>query len=223
MTTHHQRAQAIRNMRRYLDRLEQADQVLAQARRRPVKPPNAPDGWPRGGGDGSSHASGHSDPTGNAVEAWIDTERTRVADLVDRCWARLCEAEGILAGADSDRARALEPERPRSAAAPESAVHQTWWCISCARPWPGTQQAIAFEPRHRLAKRSRDDLCNACLNSWEASGDDATSREFPDVRIVIWRHEHPGRYVTEAVRRSALAESLDRVRQRAPKRQERSA
>lgn len=214
MINHHQRAHAIRDARAYLDRLERDDGTLSMVRRRPVKPTNAPDGYPRGGDSVGSH-TGHSDPTGGAVESWIDTERTRVADLVDRAWEQLIDAFRLLAAADSCRAQALEQRRPRPAEEGKTGG-DVWWCISCARAWPGTQQAIAFNPRSRASKRSRDDLCPACLNDWEASGDDATGRSLSDIRIVIWRHEHPGRYVTETIRQHALSESLKSVRDRAP-------
>jgi hypothetical protein len=89
--SHHERRQAIRNARVFLDRLERDDPTLSTVRRRPVKPANAPDGYPRGG-DSVGGSSGHSDPTGGAVESWIDTERTRVADLVDDAWRKLIDA-----------------------------------------------------------------------------------------------------------------------------------
>lgn len=217
---HHERNRAIRNARVYLDRLEADDGTLSIVRRRPVKPANAPDGYPRGG-DGVGGNSGHSDPTGGAVESWIDTERTRVADLVDDAWRKLNDAVNLLAAADSCRARALEQRRAR--VEPVRSTGEVWWCISCARAWPGTTQSIAFEPRSKATKRSRDDLCNACLDEWEASGTDTTSRSLGDIRLVIWRHEHPGRYVTESVRQIALAESLADVRKRAPQQHEQTA
>jgi hypothetical protein len=211
---HHERAHAIRDARLYLERLENDDGILSRVRRRPIKPANAPDGYPRGG-DGIGGQTGHSDPTAGAVESWVDTERTRVADLVDEAWSKLIDAFGLLKAADSCRARALEPQRPRmpEGTSPPAAV----WCISCARPWPGTKQSITFEPRSSMTKRGRDDLCSWCLRQWEASNEDPTSRVIPDVRLVVWHHEHPGRYLTATIEKAVLAESLESVRARAPR------
>jgi hypothetical protein len=113
------------------------------------------------------------------------------------------EALRALTAADAAATKALEPPK---IAEPEQRPPEAIWCVSCARPFPKelakehparkVGEAIAFEPRTSFTKRSRTDLCNWCLDEWEASSEKVLSRSI-DIRLVIWRADHPGRYVTD--------------------------
>lgn len=167
--------------------------------------PNAdrPDGYPRGG-DSSGRMTGIADPTGSAVEQ-REAQADKLRQHADQAFASVHEALRALSAAHTHTVKALEP--PKIIDLVERRPDDSVWCISCLRHRPdnsGKRIPIAFEPRTLMTGRSRDDLCSWCLRRWEGSSDEPARRTLPDIRFVIWRAEHPGRYLTEPIERDLL-------------------
>jgi hypothetical protein len=190
-------------------RVRSRDHQLMLAARGHTEPrDDRPDGYPRGG-DGTGRASGHGDPTGAAVEQ-RNLQSDRLSEHANEAISAVFEALRALTAADAAATKALDPPK---IAEPEQRPPEAIWCVSCARPFPKelakehparkVGEAIAFEPRTSATKRSRTDLCNWCLDEWEASSEKVLSRSI-DIRLVIWRADHPGRYVTTRVRSDVL-------------------
>lgn len=209
---HHERMRAYNSAIQMLEQLRSKDHQLAIASQRHIDAPRAdlPDGYPRGGA-GGGRMSGVSDPTGVAVEQ-RNRQADRLAEYAEDAIASLFEAHKALVAALAAASKALDPPRPAEPEKPRPA--QAIWCISCARLFPKeladehksrrVGESIAFEPRHGFTNRSRADLCSWCLVEWDASGEDGKQKQLPDIRLVIWRDDHPGRHVTARVRAEVL-------------------
>lgn len=212
MRPYHDRLRALNSIEELVRTIRPRDARLAETARGRSSTPriDVPDGYPRGG-DGGGRAGGTSDPTGSAVEQ-RESQAARMAQLAEDAYDAVFDALAQLKRAESLSARALEPPRM---AEPEKRAPEAIWCISCARAFPKeltkdfpghtAGEAISFEPRSSATKRSRDDLCNWCLAEWEGSNEVGLRRKLPDTRLVIWRADHSGRYVTERVRADVLA------------------
>lgn len=203
---YHERQRAYSSAIQLLERLRARDHQLTVAARGTIVAPldDLPDGYP-GGGDGVGRNSGHSDSTAGAAASRIG-HADRRAEYAEDAVASLFEALTALKAADASASKALDPpkvlppERPR----PPRSV----FCVSCARLFPKelkdkykhrtVGEAIAFEPRHGFTNRSRADLCSWCLVEFDATG------QVPDIELVIWRDDHPGRHVTARVRADVL-------------------
>lgn len=203
---YHERQRAYASVIQLAERLRARDHQLTVASKRMLVAPLAdlPDGYPRGG-DGVGRSSGVSDSTGGAVMSRLGEADPR-AEYAEDAVASLFEALGALKAADASAAKALdapvtlEPEKAR----PPRSV----FCVSCARLFPKelrdkykhrtVGEAIAFEPRHGFTNRSRADLCSWCLVEFDATG------QVPDIELVLWRDDHPGRHVTARVRAEVL-------------------
>lgn len=195
------------------------DHQLAMVARGRIEQPrdDRPDGYPRGG-DGTGRASGVSDPTASAVEQRNATA-DRLREYADDAMSSVFEALKALEAAFASASKALDPPRP--APVEKQAAPKAIFCVSCARLFPKelkdehkartVGESITFEPRHGFTNRSRDDLCSWCLVEWDASGDDNKRKELPDIRLVIWRDDHPGRHVTTRVRAEVLGKKCSAV------------
>lgn len=209
---HHERMRAYANILELVARIRTLDSRLQNvARGRTDTPrPDQPDGYPRGG-DSTGRYSGTSDPTCAAVEQRAH-QADKLRELADNAISGVFEALRILNQAESDAGRALSPPRQTE---PEQRPPEAIWCVSCARQRPKdleqlptrkAGEAIAFEPRTTMTKRSRDDLCSWCLDRWEGSSEDTSRRKLPDIRLVAWRADNPHRKVTENVERILLGQ-----------------
>lgn len=215
---YHDRQRAYASLLELTAEVRSLDHRLSIVARGKIEPrDDRRDGYP-GGGDGTGRSSGVSDPTASAVE-----QRNRQADelreYADDAIASVFEALEALKAAQASARKALDPPRP---AEPEKVpAPKAIFCVSCARPFPKelkdehkarkVGESITFEPRHGYTNRSRNDLCSWCLVEWDASGDDGKQRTLPDIRLVIWRDDHPGRHVTTRVRAEVLGKKCSGV------------
>lgn len=205
--SHHERRQALRNVQRSIEELGQLEARLVEVVRNPPVRPGAPDGYPTGG-DGVGGGSGTSDPVGVSVQQRVDSARTEVRRLTDVVWSELLVAERHLKEAVTNARRALAtPDVSRIPARSRSLTPR--FCVSCARPRPGTRnEACAFNARTTASKRSRADLCLWCLNRWEASSGEPARRKLPDIRLVVWKADNAGRHLTPEIEATLLGKTV---------------
>jgi hypothetical protein len=212
---YHERMRAFASIAELVPIVRAMDSQLAEVARGRLAAPriDQPDGYPRGGG---GRAGGTSDPTGAAVEQ-RELQAARLAELAEQAIGAVFRALDEMKAAQALAARALEPPRM---AEPERRPPEQIWCISCARARPKeleqlpakrAGEAIAFEPRTSMTKRSRDDLCSWCLDRWEGSAADPGRRKLPDIRLVAWRADNPHRKVTQQVEQQLLGQKPSQV------------
>lgn len=148
--------------------------------------PNLRASVPAGGG---SRGSGHSDPTGSAINTSAD-RLTRTMEELDQDDADLATAAALIAKVAARSARAQRPPKDPAPVQPRLAG-----CKSCARD-DGYHEMVA-------AGQYRD-LCRPC-------GDyNGAERRWPPLDAVRWMHRHGKKWTAKVLADALRSEAVKR-------------